>query len=258
MTPKTTVAAGIIVQNKNAPEKRGVSVNKKNGNTTIKKAKITERSKNSPSRILPPEDRIRRLEYSKPAPIEIESMTVRKGFRVLAVSIVILLVVAWVFILSACNSPLDAPPIEGGNSYHEASYNDTPEVAEATGFVLDGETWFEITGHFDGQDNDYFRLELDADVDGLTIVGYKETPDGFAAVAPGDGGVGFPVRVAAVDVAGRFLADKAPTEVGGRTEAPADTSYILLRVFERPAELRSGDHTEDAYSHGRAYKVLIR
>ncbi len=182
----------------------------------------------------------------------------RKRNRVFVFAIAVFLIVGWIIGLSACDSPLDAPRIQGENSFQESSFNDTPEAAEATGFVLDGETWYEIGGHFDGQDNDYFRIDVGPNVAGLTVVGYKETGDGFEAVPPGEAGVGFPVRVAAVDVAGRFLSDKAPTEIGGRTEPPPDTSFILLRVFERPAELRSGDDTDAAYSHGRAYKVLVR
>lgn len=174
--------------------------------------------------------------------------------RLYRVAILLLLVV----VVWSCGSPFEAPLVQPEHSYREVEPNNNPSEAEETGFVLDGSTWYEIVGTFGGHDNDYFRVELGSGAREYSILTYRSVSDGFVPTHAAFGSNSFPIRIASVDVRGNFVDDRplAGTAAGAPVETTA--SYLVIRVYERPPDLRDGEEIDPSYSSGMQYKIQIR
>jgi len=154
--------------------------------------------------------------------------------------------------LVGCGPPFDLPE-DVDESFQETEPNDSRSDAEDTGFELDGETWFELNGTFDDEnDEDHFRLDLHLSVVEFDMVTFREFEGSEQQY-----NMLFPVDVLNEDSQGNLGTWQLFAAGGYGTELDVAARSIVVRVYGKEAT-NSGTDSFAPYMGGKPYRVLIR
>jgi len=151
-------------------------------------------------------------------------------------------------VAAGCGMPFDDPDVDSGNIHDETEPNDDSDVAEQTGFTLDGSTWFEVRGIFNNDtDTDYFRVDLGGQ-DHIDLVTYREYEGEEQQY-----NLMFPINVNEYSEDDSLGVQNLLAAAGWGVDLESDTSYILLKVSGKEA-----DEGFAPYTNSKPYRVQFR